>query len=151
MPRRKGVIRAVLTPRPVSRTCSQHPRFARRPRHPPNAERIATNILPNAASARTSLALGDLPLNHSLSLGAGGRSRDGFGRSLSRMEPGETALEIPATSAGRRPGSTRGTCPLRGIDSNERLLRQQVTNVIHGRFGISRPVAQRVLELARAA
>jgi hypothetical protein len=31
------------------------------------------------------------------------------------------------------------------------LLRQQVTNVIHGRFGISRPVAQRVLELARAA
>jgi hypothetical protein len=31
------------------------------------------------------------------------------------------------------------------------ISRQQVTNVIHGRFGISRPVAQRVLELARAA
>jgi hypothetical protein len=31
------------------------------------------------------------------------------------------------------------------------ISRQQVTNIIHGRFGISRPVAQRVLELARAA
>ena len=31
------------------------------------------------------------------------------------------------------------------------LLRAQVTNVIVGRFGVSRPVARRVLELARAA
>lgn len=31
------------------------------------------------------------------------------------------------------------------------LSRQQVTNIIQGRFGISRPVARRVLELARVA
>jgi hypothetical protein len=31
------------------------------------------------------------------------------------------------------------------------LSRQQVTNVIHGRFGVSRSIAQRVLKLARAA
>jgi glycogen debranching enzyme len=31
------------------------------------------------------------------------------------------------------------------------LLRQQVTNIICGRFGVSRPIARRVLELARAA
>jgi plasmid maintenance system antidote protein VapI len=31
------------------------------------------------------------------------------------------------------------------------VSRQQVTNVIAGRFGVSRPIARRVLELARAA
>jgi hypothetical protein len=31
------------------------------------------------------------------------------------------------------------------------ISRQQVTNIIVGRFGVSRPIAQRVLELARAA
>lgn len=31
------------------------------------------------------------------------------------------------------------------------LSRPQVTNVIVGRFGVSRPIARRVLELARAA
>ena len=69
-------------------------------------------------------------------------------RKRDKIPPLSLPLAYPPSIAELLPGLAP---TYRAVAERVGVSRQQVTNIIVGRFGVSRNVARRVLELARAA
>ena len=75
-------------------------------------------------------------------------ARKAHPRRRDKIPPPSLPLAYPPSIAELLPGLAP---TYRAVAERVGVSRQQVTNIIVGRFGVSRNVARRVLELARAA